>query len=78
MNLADTPLPQTNYILVAAGINIGCARVWRANNKRSRSWNVLENNTEGDYGEIGWKGVELINLALYRNQWCVLAKKKSN
>jgi len=75
LNPPDTPLSQTNYILVAAGINIGYARVWRANHKRSIPWNVLENNTEGDYGETGWKGVEWINLALNRNQWWALAKK---
>jgi hypothetical protein len=63
---ADTPLPQTNYI--AAEANIGNARVWWVN-QRSRPWNVLEDNTERDSGEIGWKAVEWINLAQYRNQW---------
>jgi hypothetical protein len=29
-----------------------------------------------NFGEIGWKGAEWINLALYRNQWWALVKEK--
>jgi hypothetical protein len=29
-------------------------------------------------GEIGWKGAEWINLALYRNQWWDLVIEKGN
>jgi len=34
----------------------------------------MGDDTERNSGEIGWKGVEWINLALYRDQWWALVK----
>lgn len=74
LNPADTPPSQTNYTAADTGHRACKGLVGKP--QSSRSWNELKDSTKRDFREMGWKGAEWINLALYRNLWWALVKNK--